>query len=402
MKKIACLLCLAMLLSLFTACAANDKQPDNTDKTSTTTETAATDGEILKFALVGPLTGAGAQYGLAYQMACEYLVEKTNANGGINGAMVELEVYDDKQDPTETLNTANLLVEDKDLLGVVGSQTSGCSMAAAPVYEEAGIPMISPNGSHKDLPLMGDYIFSMTLPVTYEPLRIVDEYVQYLGYNKIGMLYSNDDWGLSQYDATVQRCDELGATLTAAETYISGTTKDFTPMLSKIMQSNPECIYLCCQYSDAILAVQQLDTLGNTIPIVSCSTIMKQEFLDAVGDLANGIYLENAFNLKSENPEYLELAEYCREKNGTEPDVYVTQAYDSLKVMLEAVEKFGPDRAAIKDYIYTLKDWQGVSGTITMSDVGTPMRDIYIVKVEDGKFVQVDGVILKSTGVVYE
>jgi len=173
-------------------------------------------------------------------------------------------------------------------------------------------------------------------------------------------------------------------------------------MLSKIMQSNPECIYLCCQYSDAILAVQQLDTLGNTIPIVSCSTIMKQEFLDAVGDLANGIYLENAFNLKSENPEYLELAEYCREKNGTEPDVYVTQAYDSLKVMLEAVEKFGPDRAAIKDYIYTLKDWQGVSGTITMSDVGTPMRDIYIVKVEDGKFVQVDGVILKSTGVVYE
>lgn len=76
--------------------------------------------------------------------------------------------------------------------------------------------------------------------------------------------------------------------------------------------------------------------------------------------------------------------------------------YDSLKVMLEAVEKFGPDRAAIKDYIYTLKDWQGVSGTITMSDVGTPMRDIYIVKVEDGKFVQVDGVILKSTGVVYE
>ena len=59
------------------------------------------------------------------------------------------------------------------------------------------------------------------------------------------MLYSNDDWGLSQYDATVQRCDELGATLTAAETYISGTTKDFTPMLSKIMQSNPECIYLC-------------------------------------------------------------------------------------------------------------------------------------------------------------
>ena len=111
-----------MLLSLFTACAVNDKQPDNTDKTSTTTETAATDGEILKFALVGPLTGAGAQYGLAYQMACEYLVEKTNANGGINGAMVELEVYDDKQDPTETLNIANLLVEDKDLLGVVGSR----------------------------------------------------------------------------------------------------------------------------------------------------------------------------------------------------------------------------------------------------------------------------------------
>ena len=106
--------------------------------------------------------------------------------------------------------------------------------------------------------------------------------------------------------------------------------------------------------------------------------------------------------MKSENPEYLELAEYCREKNGTEPDVYVTQAYDSLKVMLEAVEKFGPDRAAIKDSHLRWKDWQGRFRYNYDERFGTPMRDIYIVKVEDGKFVQVDGVILKSTGVVYE
>ena len=399
MKKKYLSLALSVILAIgtITGCAANQNEGNQNSGNQDTG-----DGETLKFALIGPMTGPGAQYGQAYQLACEYLVDKTNEAGGINGVPVSIEIYDDKQDPTETLNIANLIAEDENLLGVVGSQTSGCSMAAAPVFEEAGIPMISPNGSHKDLPLMGDYIFSMTLPVAYESSRIVDEYVEYLGYEKIGMLYSNDDWGLSQLEATEVRCEELGAELTAAETYISGTTKDFTPMLSKIIESDPDCIYLCSQYSDAILALQQLDSLGNEIPVVSCSTIMKQEFLDGVGELAEGIYLENAFDLKSDNPEYLELAEYCRETTGNDPDVYVTQAYDSLKVMLEAVELYGPSRSAIKDHIYTLENWEGVSGTITMSDVGTPMRDIYIIKIENGEFVQVDGVVIKPEGIVYE
>ena len=209
-KKIsALLLCLSMLIGLLAGCGdpgtSNPKDNDNPGDKNSTSDYAY---DTLKFALVGPLTGPGAQYGQAYKLACEYLAEKVNAEGGINGIPVEIKVYDDKQDPTETLNIANLLIEDDALLGVVGSQTSGCSMAAAPTFEEAGIPMISPNGSHKDLPLMGDYIFSMTLPVSYEGSKIVDEYVDYLGYRRIGMLYSNDDWGLSQLEATRVRCQE--------------------------------------------------------------------------------------------------------------------------------------------------------------------------------------------------
>ena len=72
-----------------------------------------------------------------YKNAIEIYRDKINAEGGIDGHLIEVDFYDDKKDPKETLNAANLIVADGEYLAVIGSQTSGCSLAAAPVLQKA-------------------------------------------------------------------------------------------------------------------------------------------------------------------------------------------------------------------------------------------------------------------------
>lgn len=90
------------------------------------------------------------QYGTSYKNAVEMAVEDFNAAGGIDGQPVELEVYDDKGDQKEAINVANIVIGNPDVFAVIGSYGSSVSMAAAPVYQEARMPMISPNTSHPD------------------------------------------------------------------------------------------------------------------------------------------------------------------------------------------------------------------------------------------------------------
>lgn len=87
------------------------------------------------------------QYGISYQNALKMAVDDFNAAGGLNGEDVILEINDDKGDQKEAINLANKIVEEKDVFAVVGSFGSSVSMAAAPVYQRASMPMVSPNTS---------------------------------------------------------------------------------------------------------------------------------------------------------------------------------------------------------------------------------------------------------------
>ena len=100
-------------------------------------ESTASGDDVYRFALIAPLTGNNAQYGLAYQRAVELLVEQVNAEGGINGGEVVVDIYDDKNDATEAVTVANSVAEQDDILGVIGSQTSTPSMAMAPAQAPA-------------------------------------------------------------------------------------------------------------------------------------------------------------------------------------------------------------------------------------------------------------------------
>ena len=153
-KMVGIVLSLLLLLCAVSGCGKGSEDPGTGSETTKSNAEENSEGAI-KIALYAPLTGNNAQYGLTYQATINALCEQVNSEGGINGREVVVEVFDDKNDPKEALNVANLIVSDPEIVAVIGSQSSSPTLAAAPVFEEAGIPMITPQASHADITANG-------------------------------------------------------------------------------------------------------------------------------------------------------------------------------------------------------------------------------------------------------
>ena len=388
------LLCLAVLFSM-AACGDKSASPkddsENGDPSTTTPDSTGdteNDDTVYKFALMAPLTGNNAQYGQTYQTTLELLLDKVNSSGGINGHQVSLDIYDDKNDPKESVNIATKIADDPDILGVVGSQISSCSMAAAPIFQEKNILMVSPQASHVDFTSIGDCIFRTQVTTAHENAETAKFLVNDLGAKKVGFIYSSDDWGVSMLETMTAALEDLGSEVVAAETYIAGETKDFTPLISKIKQAEPDVLFLASVYADAVQIIQQCKNLNLDVPYVGSNTLFKQEFIDVGGEDVEGVMMCNTVQLNNNNEEYLWLEEAYKEKTGNFTDSYVTQSYDALNVMLKALEEVGPDRDAMKNYLANLTDYVGVSGTFSFDEYRNPAKTVYIYQIQDGAIVE--------------
>src|SRR5210317_1250568 len=100
-------------------------------------------GDTIKFGVAGPHSGDLASYGLPSVNAAKIVIDKVNANGGINGKMVEILVEDDVCKPEISTNTATKLVADG-VEVVLGHICSGATIAAMPIYKDSGILVMSP------------------------------------------------------------------------------------------------------------------------------------------------------------------------------------------------------------------------------------------------------------------
>lgn len=125
-----------------------------------------------------------------------------------------MEYYDDKNDPKESLNIANLIAGRDDILGVVGSQTSTATMTAVPVFQEVGIPMITPQAGQVDVTLTGNYIFRMCTIASFEGNLIARRMIED-GCQNLAVIYSNDDYGVNILETWSGVVEEMGGTVIA-------------------------------------------------------------------------------------------------------------------------------------------------------------------------------------------
>lgn len=387
-KLISIFVSLCLLCVLIAGCTSSaDTSTSDAGAGSSTGE------DVIRIAFFAPLTGNSMQYGVSFQNAINMKVSEINKAGGIDGNQIEIVAYDDKNDPKEAVNIANKIVSDPSIKVAIGSFSSSCSMAAAPVFDEAGVLHLGPTASHPDFVSMGEKSFTIAMPMKFEGAADADYAYQKTGGKDIALIYLNSDYGVSHSSVFKESYEALGGKVVAFEEFIPSQTKDFTPVITKIKQANPGALFVIADYSDGANIFKQAKNLELDCDLIGPGMLIKDEFIDVAGDAVDGLLMLSTLPIYSEDDRENEspakaafVSEY-QDLYGVIPDGFPANAYDCITLISRMIDKVGYDADALAEEFRQTGRYEGVSGNITIDpETKEVKRDLMVYTIADGKY----------------
>ena len=320
--------------------------------------------QSIKIGLMAPLTGPAAADGLSAKQSCEMLVEQVNAAGGINGRKIELIVYDDQFDSKQAVTVAQKMIEgDKVVAGVSGSY-SFTTRAAAQVFQEEKVPFSVGYALHPAITEGGKYVFRVTVLGHVQGRAGGYAAGNLLKVKTVSMLIQDNDFGQSLASGFREQAESLGAKVLSADKFKMGE-KEFSPVLTKIKQLNPDLIYNTAYPIDGALILKQAADLGiKTQQMGSEGLDSTKGFLDVAGKAAEGIIITTNLDRDSKAEITRKYLDEYQKKYGFAPDMTGASTYDALLMVIDAIKKVGTDADKIVDAFRAMKGWQGVTGQI--------------------------------------
>jgi branched-chain amino acid transport system substrate-binding protein len=341
--------------------------------------------KTLKIGTISPLTGPYAADGNDIAKGAETAVEVIMAEGGIPGYdKIKVISQDTACDPRQAVAAANKLINEE-VVGVVGAYCSSSTIPASEALAEEDIPMLTPASTNEKVTERG-------LPYMFRVCGRDDDQSKIAGafiknQLKSKTIYIVDDkttYSQGLAENVKKQCNQLGIKV-VAHGHVNQGDKDFSAILTKIKQANPDAFYMSLQNSasGSLMAIQA-KRFGLKAKIIAQDAVYHPQFITIAKDAAEGAYL--TFGFTDENTtSYKKYLKAYEAKHG-KPGAYSGYAYDAAYVLLSAIKKAGStDPAKIKAEIMKM-DFQGATKKIKFKANGDSGSDYVIWKVENGKF----------------
>ncbi|MDR3372235.1 MAG: ABC transporter substrate-binding protein [Ancalomicrobiaceae bacterium] len=336
-----------------------------------------------------PLTGDNAEYGNYFKTAALLAQKTINDRGGIKGQKLQLLIEDSKADPKEAILIAQKFVSDPRVLAVVGDFNSSASMAAAEIYNDGGLVQISPTASHPDFTKKGEYIFRAGTTQSMEGAFLARWAVRDLGHKKIGTIYVNNDWGLVANKVFAETAKQLGADVVNQESFIPGD-KDFTAIVTKIMDAKPDMVFLAVQWADAALIATQMKSLGLKTDLMGPGSLSTENLVKNAGDAVEGIRANAIYFAGDTRSVSADYTKAYAATYGRPPHDHSALTYDAVMLLANAIERGGVDRKAIRDALAATDGFEGVTGKFRFDADRNPVKDFSKIMVKNGKWQMAD------------
>lgn len=374
----ALLLTAVLTLSLLAGCSSG------TEQTSSSTDT-----DVIKIGVFEPMTGSSAAGG---QMTVEGIKLANAIRPEVLGKKVELVIVDNRSDKVEAANAVTRLIEKDGVVAIIGSYGSSLSMAAGDIVKEKKVPAVGCSPTNPLVTLNNDYYFRVCFIDPFQGTVMANYAVKELGAKTAAVIQDvTQDYsvGLSKYfiDAFKKLTGDENS-IVEISSYNSGD-QDFTAQLTNVQAKNPDVIFAPGNYGECALLIKQARDMGINIPILGGDTWESPEFLSIGGNAVEGAVFSTHFTAEapvtSASEEF--LAKY-KEEYDKEANAFAALGYDAYMVILDAIERAGSyDPQAIRDALSQTKDFEGVTGYITLDENGDAVKSAVIKQVQSGEFV---------------
>jgi len=379
-KWVVFLAILAMVTSVITGCGGS--------KTTSSSETTT-----IKIGVDLELSGGVAAFGSSARDGAQLAVDEINAAGGVLGKKLDLVVADNASKPEESTRAIQKLISEDKVVAVVGSATSGNTLAALTVAEEKKVPIITPSGTATKVTVdertgkVHDYVFRACFIDPFQG-TVMGNFASSDLQAKTAALYidSSSDYSKGLAKSFEEQFTKNGGQIVAQESY-QQKDADFNAVLTRIKDKNPDVIYVPGYYEEVGKIIKQGRTMGITVPFLGGDGWDAPQMFDIAGkDALNNTFFSNHYSSEDTSPLVQKFVGSFKTKYNKTPDGFAVLGYDSVQLIVQAIKDAGSaDPTKIKDALSKLKDFKATSGTITYNEKHDPIKSAVIIEYKDGK-----------------
>lgn len=321
--------------------------------------------EEIRIGFVSALSGDAGVWGQSLKKGFEFGVEEINSKGGIDGKLIKVIYEDDGCDATTGINAFNKVIEIDGAKIIAGTVCSSVAMSVAQKTQDNQILYMASGATHPDVPKQGDLIFRAWVSDAYESRELAKYAVNKLGLKKLAITHFNDNpAGIALKDNFKETVESNGGEITKIEAYAS-EERDFKTSLTKIMQDNPDGIYMAAIPEQTPLIVNRARELGyNGMIFLYGPSVLSEGIPEKIGSK------EKIYYASPISKQETDFWENYKSKKGEDADVLVALGYDSIKLIEYGLRKCGEDNNCIRDSLLNLKDYTITRGTISYDDYG--------------------------------
>lgn len=366
MRKISKLLLVLCLLA--SACATPEPRSNN-----------------IKIGAFLSLTGATSAYGISASNAIKLATDEANADGGIDGKQIQLEIEDDESNTQKVPDVVNHLIKEHKVHALIAEPVSTRSMAAAPIAQQNQIVMISSASVKPELTMQGDYIFRACFISSTEGDAIAKFAVDHLKAKSAAILLDDkNDYAVVLAGFFADSFKKRGGQIVSEQKYDANAT-ELSAQISAIKTAAPDIVFAPGFSTTAPLVASEVKKSEIK------STLIGSDGWDSPTLLNNGafegVYFANHFWAGSDDPLAKKFIADYRAKYGVEPDALAATAYDATRMLFDAFKRAkSTESAAVKNALAQTKDFPGVTGKITLDSNRNAQVPVYMLRIEGGKF----------------
>jgi branched-chain amino acid transport system substrate-binding protein len=349
-------------------------------------ESSGSDSGPIKIAVVDAQSGQLSSLGAWELKGARLAVDEWNAQGGVNGRQIQLDVFDDQGDPTVGTNLARK-IDSEGYIAMIGTAESAVTIAMAPILKQAEIPNIT-SGQSPGLVAVGSEFLFLNGPTSTTYDETLAKYlVDQQGIKSIAMITNNGSYGKGEHDAFLKALGSRSVT-PVADQVVTTDQKDFSAVLTGIRQKNPKVIFLGAEEVESGLIVKQARDLGITAAFAGAAPQGTPVFLDTAGaknvegTIVSSPYLSNDVNDASKK-----FATAYKTKFNEDAEMHGAKAYDGTQILLTALKTSNvASGKQLADAIRATK-YQGLLGDFQFDETGVGIRATSIGTIRDGKLV---------------
>ncbi|MFL6247553.1 MAG: ABC transporter substrate-binding protein [Thermoanaerobaculia bacterium] len=348
-------------------------------------QTAEPSGDI-PVGVYGALTGDQAAFGSSTVNGVRIAAEEINAAGGVLGRKIRLVVEDDQGRAEEAASVVTKLITSDRVEALIGENSSNQSLAAAPIAQTNGVPMISPSSTNPAVTEKGDYIFRMCFTDPYQGKALAAFVRTNLKLDRAAILVDKkNDYSVGLAGVFREEFEAAGGKVVAEQSYSGGDT-EFRPQLTTIKGASPQVLFIPGFYTEVgQIAIQSRD-LGLNVPLVGGDGWDSPVVIQIGGKAIEGSYFSDHYFVGDTRPVVQKFVAEYEKRHGKKPEATAALGYDALHIWANAANRAGSlDKKLIRDQIAATKDYEGVSGKTTMGPDRNPMKPVAMIKIENGQ-----------------